>query len=199
MSNPDLLLYLVHGLFWATFGIAGFFLKEKASALPASRAPTVTAATTAPYSRTVLAVHFVAFGVMYFGLGNAILSHQVPIWFPGQRLVGTVVILVGAGFMSWARIWFHSWRFRAKLDTGHQLATGGPFHWLRHPIYLGLNLLAIGSAVWVPTLFTWIAAGLMMLGSDLRGRAEERALLQAFGPPYADYLGRTKRFVPGIY
>jgi protein-S-isoprenylcysteine O-methyltransferase Ste14 len=58
----------------------------------------------------------------------------------------------GAALMSWARVWFASWRFRAKVDASHQLATGGPFALLRHPIYMGLNLLALGSAVWDPTL-----------------------------------------------
>ena len=52
---------------------------------------------------------------------------------------------------------FRSWRFRATLDKGHQLATGGPFSLLRHPIYMGLNLLALGRAIWVPTLTLWIA------------------------------------------
>ncbi len=51
--------------------------------------------------------------------------------------------------MVWALDYFRSWRFRAKLDEGHQLATGGPFRLLRHPIYMGLNLLALGSAFWV--------------------------------------------------
>jgi protein-S-isoprenylcysteine O-methyltransferase Ste14 len=113
--------------------------------------------------------------------------------------VGAVVIAAGAALMSWARVWFASWRFRAKLDASHQLATGGPFRYLRHPIYMGLNLLALGSAVWDPTLVVWIAVVLMVVGSDLRGRAEERLLANAFGAAYADYLQRTSRFLPGIY
>jgi protein-S-isoprenylcysteine O-methyltransferase Ste14 len=64
---------------------------------------------------------------------------------------------------------------------------------------LGLNLLAVGSAVWAPTLVTWIAAGLMVLGSDLRARAEERLLTGTFGETYSTYCQRTARFVPGLY
>jgi protein-S-isoprenylcysteine O-methyltransferase Ste14 len=94
---------------------------------------------------------------------------------------------------------FRSWRFRATLDRGHQLATGGPFTILRHPIYMALNLLALGSAIWVPTPTLWIAFLLMAVGSDLRGRAEERILQEAFGDSYRDYCRRTKRFVPGLY
>ena len=48
-------------------------------------------------------------------------------WLHGHRL--------GRSVMIWARAHFRSWRFRAKLDTGHELVAGGPFRFLRHPIY----------------------------------------------------------------
>ena len=79
------------------------------------------------------------------------------------------------------------------MDADHALAL------VHHPIHAGLNLLALGSAIWVPTPTLWIAVGLMVIGSDLRGRAEERLLASAFGQRYRDYCHRTRRFVPGIY
>src|SRR5205814_46357 len=103
------------------------------------------------HSRALMALHMTAFGVMYFGVAQAVLPQRVPEWFPGQRVAGTAVIAIGAAMMVWARVYFRSWRFRAKLDRGHELATGGPFRWVRHPIYLGLTLLALGTALWVPT------------------------------------------------
>jgi protein-S-isoprenylcysteine O-methyltransferase Ste14 len=39
----------------------------------------------------------------------------------------------------------------------------------------------------------------MVLGSDLRARAEERLLTGTFGETYATYCRRTARFVPGLY
>jgi protein-S-isoprenylcysteine O-methyltransferase Ste14 len=123
----------------------------------------------------------------------------VPFWFAGQRIVGTVVILIGAALVATAVLHFSSWRFRAALSEGHQQATGGPFSLLRHPIYMGLNLLALGSAIWVPSIIVWISVVLMSVGSDLRGRAEERLLEETFGAPYREYCGRVRRFIPGIY
>ena len=64
---------------------------------------------------------------------------------------------------------------------------------------MGLNLLALGSAIWVPTPLLWAAFALMAIGSDLRARAEEKLLEEAFGSVYRGYRGRTKRFLPGIY
>jgi protein-S-isoprenylcysteine O-methyltransferase Ste14 len=197
----DFAIYGVHVAFWSAFAITRVVLSardDRAAAAPPS-APITARARTAPLSRAVLAVHMLAFGVMYFGIGQAVIPHLVPDWFAGQRLVGALVIVCGAALMSWSLVYFSSWRFRAKLDEGHQLATGGPFSLLRHPIYVGLNLLALGTALWVPTPIVWAALALMVIGGDLRARAEERLLEQSFGDAYRAYTSRTKRFVPGIY
>ena len=197
VRNPDLLLYAVHVAFWMSFAVTRMALRTPTDA---ASAPVATSAEhTAPFSRTVLAFHIFAFAVLYFGIGNAVIPARVPRWFPGQRIVGTLVIALGAALTSWAVASFHSWRFRAKLDAGHQLATTGAFAVLRHPIYSGLNLLALGSAIWAPTVLTWSGFVLMAIGSELRARSEEALLRQAFGAAYDEYAGRTKRFIPYVY
>src|SRR5262245_3616749 len=163
MPNIDYSIYFVQGAFWASFGLTRLILRarEPNADRPREKAAAATPEVTAKFSRAVFAVHFVAFGVMYIGLGNAVVPGRVPAWFPGQRVVGTLVIAAGAALMSWALVYFESWRFRAKLDADHQLATGGPFRYLRHPIYMGMNLLALGTAVWVPTPIVWASMVLM--------------------------------------
>ena len=197
MSNWDYLLYLVHIVFWTAFGLTRRIVRTRQAAPTAG--PTAAVPSTARFSRAVFAVHAVAFALMYTGIGSAVIPDRVPAWFPGHRIVGTVIIAMGAWLMCWSLVFFRSWRFRAKLDAGHELATGGPYAWVRHPIYAGLNLLALGTAVWAPTWFTWIAVVLMIIGSDLRGRAEEAVLTTAFGNQYRQYCARTKRFLPGVY
>jgi protein-S-isoprenylcysteine O-methyltransferase Ste14 len=198
MPNTDLLIYPAHLAFWASFGLTRRFTHDPNVAPPAT-APAATRSETAPLSRFVLAVHMFAFGLMYAGVGAAVFPRRVPVWFPGQRVVGVLVMALGAALMSWALAFFHSWRFRAKLDAGHRLATDGPFRLLRHPIYMGLNLLALGTAIWIPTAMLWTAVILMVIGSDLRARSEESVLTNVFGRSYTDYCRRTRRFVPGLY
>jgi protein-S-isoprenylcysteine O-methyltransferase Ste14 len=140
-----------------------------------------------------------AFGVMYGGIAMTVFNGHVPHWFSGQRVVGTGLIALGAVLAAWAVLYFRSWRFRAEISAGHQLATGGPFSVLRHPIYTGLNLLALGSAIWIPSPILWVAFLLMVVGSDLRGRAEEKLLVEAFGQDYIGYMKKTWRCVPGLY
>lgn len=198
MAAPhfDLLLYAVHLGFWASLGVGRLFNRRPASAAPVAAA---AAPATAAGSRAVLAVHLAAFAVMYFGIAQAVIPGLVPERFPHQRLTGTLVIAAGAALAAWALAVFDSWRFRAQLEAGHRLCTSGPFRLVRNPIYVALNLLAIGSALWVPTRFLAVAVALMLLGSDLRARAEEKLLAGSFGPPYAEYAAKTKRFIPGLY
>jgi len=200
--NPDFAIYAVHTGFWCAFGVT-LLVRAPASSpgsgpLPAS-VPASGPPVTAPFSRAMLAFHMLAFGLMYFGVGNAVVPNRVPTWFTGQRIAGALVIAGGAALACWALVYFQSWRFRAQLEAGHALATGGPFAFVRHPIYAALDLLALGTAIWVPIPTVWIAFVLMVVGSDLRGRAEDRLLTQTFGAEYRDYQKRTRRFVPGLY
>jgi protein-S-isoprenylcysteine O-methyltransferase Ste14 len=201
MANPDAAVFSVHWAFWGAFGVTRVMLrtrdrKDRAAADPA---PVGGHETAAPHSRALLAFHSLAFGVMYFGMFAAVIPGRVPVRFAGQRVSSALVIATGAALMVWALVSFRSWRFRAAVDSGHQLATSGPFRLIRHPIYMALNLLALGTAIWVPTPIVWAAFVLMAIGSDLRARAEEPLLLGAFGPSYREYCARTRRFIPGLY
>src|SRR5512144_2763161 len=62
-------------------------------------------------------------------------------------------------------------------------------------MYLALDVLAVGSAVWVPTVPVVTGALLLIVGGELRARLEEQALAQAFGERYHDYAKRVPRRV----
>jgi protein-S-isoprenylcysteine O-methyltransferase Ste14 len=195
-----MLLYGAHLAFWVSFGLTRLVARFPASPHPREKGPPVAQRElTAPFSLAMLAIHAIAFGVLYFGVAHAIRSDRVPSWFAGQRVASGALIGVAIILVSWALAFLRSWRVRAKLAPGHELTTNGPFRLLRHPIYMALNLLALGTAFWVPTATVWAAFILVVIGSDVRARAEEHILARAFGTAYADYCARTKRFVPGVY
>ncbi|HMI57088.1 MAG TPA: isoprenylcysteine carboxylmethyltransferase family protein [Gemmatimonadaceae bacterium] len=202
---PDIYLYALHVAFWAAFLLTRLLVRSRGVAPPSPlTTDTVPPAVPAPvatarFSRLAFVPHLIAFALLYTGIDNAVFHRLVPEWFAGQRIVGALVIVAGAALAVSALLYFHSWRFRAQLDAKHELATGGPFRYLRNPIYMGLNLLALGSAIWVPTTTVWIAVALMFIGSDVRARVEESVLRETFGEEYRAYAARTRRFVPGIY
>jgi protein-S-isoprenylcysteine O-methyltransferase Ste14 len=201
----DLGIYVVHLIFWLCFAAAHFAARGRSGsrtdvppavpAVPATSEPMQRA----PHAGLLMAIHTVGFALMYAGIGNAVFGRRMPAVSPLMRGAGIVVILAGGAIAAWARLAFASWRFRAQLDAGHQLATGGPFRWMRHPIYAALDLLAIGTALWIPSLLTLLGAVGMIIGSELRARAEEKLLERAFGDAYREYQQRTSRFIPGIY
>jgi protein-S-isoprenylcysteine O-methyltransferase Ste14 len=192
----DLAIYAAHAAFWMVFAVAAATRKK---CPPRVGDPESRETRTAKHSRLLVAIHLAAFAVMYTGIELAVFSRGVPNWFPGHRVAGAIVIALGALLAASALLYFRSWRFRAEVDQGHQLATGGPFFVLRHPIYTGLNLLALGSAIWLPSPVAWAGLALMVLGGDLRSRAEEKLLTEVFGADYVAYMKRTWRMVPGIY
>jgi protein-S-isoprenylcysteine O-methyltransferase Ste14 len=197
-AHRDLAIYAVHALAWGAFGVTRrIAVGRKAPA--AGDAPVAEAQRTGRGSRALMGFHMFGFFVLYFGLGQAVVPARVPDRFPLQRLFGALVIAGGSAMMCWSLLHFRSWRYRAKIDVGHELATGGPFTFVRHPIYLGILLIAIGTAVWAPTVMVVTGAALVALACDLRGRAEERLLVETFGERYREYRARTKRFLPGVY
>jgi protein-S-isoprenylcysteine O-methyltransferase Ste14 len=207
MPLLDLRIYALHGVFWLAFALGDLGARYRSrrvadvAASVAGTSDTDRAPIEAPRAGLLVAVHMLAFALMYAGIGQAVFGRRIPV-FPtlqSLRIAGTLVILAGGILVCWARLVFASWRFRARLDAGHQLATGGPFGLVRHPIYTGLDLLALGTALWMPTTLTIVAVFAMVLGGDLRARAEEPLLEQAFGDSYRAYRRHTKRFIPGLY
>jgi len=80
---------------------------------------------------------------------------------------------------------------------GYVLATGGPYRWVRHPMYVskivfGLFLF-LATGIWL-AFFSLIAA----VSLPTQARGEEELLRSIFGKAYDDYAARTGRFLPII-
>jgi len=84
---------------------------------------------------------------------------------------------------------------KAGQETG--LVTTGPYRLIRHPIYLGFALLALGEAL---AFRNWFACSIALCGIvptfAWRARAEEKLLSRTFGEGYALYQERTKMILP---
>ena len=78
------------------------------------------------------------------------------------------------------------------------LRTGGVYRLVRHPIYGGVILIALGSSlVWSPLAL--LPTALLVVLFELKSRREESLLLERF-PGYETYRRRVRwRFVPGLH
>src|SRR5690348_5873976 len=83
------------------------------------------------------------------------ISHAAPLHagISGQW-VGVGLCLAGLGFAIWARVHLgRNWGMPMSLRQGHELVTSGPYAYVRHPIYTGVMLAMIGSALAVGMLW----------------------------------------------
>jgi protein-S-isoprenylcysteine O-methyltransferase Ste14 len=102
-----------------------------------------------------------------------------------------VATLCGLGLRLWAAGWLH------KHEA---LATDGPYAWVRHPLYAGTGLLAIGQGLMsgVPLA----AVGFPLLWFILHWpaiREEETFLISIYGDSYRDFQRRVPALVPKIF
>lgn len=113
--------------------------------------------------------------------------------------LGTILIAIGAVLI------FRGIRGLRELvspmpkpvDDG-TLVVDGLYAYVRHPIYLGLMLVAFGYSVAMDSLAALIMAIVFTVFLDLKSRREEAWLRQQY-PAYGSYAARTRRFVPYLY
>ena len=88
---------------------------------------------------------------------------------------------------------------RPTFEDTTALVTTGIYRYIRHPLYSSLLLLAWGLFFKGPA---WWGAVLVLLATLFifaMAKADEAESLNAFGPAYAAYMERTKRFVPFLF
>lgn len=92
------------------------------------------------------------------------------------------------------------WSVSLDLKQKHRLVTHGIYQSLRHPMYTGFWLMALGQAL---LLANWIAglAGLSGFAFLFFTRIgpEEKLMESQFGQEYRDYCQRTWRIIPHVW
>lgn len=83
-----------------------------------------------------------------------------------------------------------------EFEKTTRLVSSGIFGYIRHPMYASLLALAWGGYLQDPSLLGVAVAGLATGFLWLTATTDERECLAYFGPSYADYMQRTKRFIP---
>jgi protein-S-isoprenylcysteine O-methyltransferase Ste14 len=107
--------------------------------------------------------------------------------------------LVGAFFSAWSRLSLASnWSGRVTLKADHELIVTGPYRLVRHPIYAGLILTALSTALARGTLIATAGALLLTAIWIYKISGEEKMLRIKFGETYASYSRRVKQLVPGL-
>jgi protein-S-isoprenylcysteine O-methyltransferase Ste14 len=113
---------------------------------------------------------------------------------------GCALAMAGAAVVLRSRLALGAaWSLVPSADEATGLVTTGPYRLVRHPIYLGLSMLALGQALaWAsPPAFVVLLAGVIPT-FVWRARAEETLLAATFGTRYALYQARTTMIIPHL-
>ena len=136
---------------------------------------------------------------LLFGLGTRLIGGDHQLWALTRSANALVVIVVafGVAFTWWARLHIgRMWSSSVTRKADHHVVDTGPYGLVRHPIYSGVCLSAIGTAAVRGTLQGCAGTGLLILGFYVKARLEEHFLREQLGPSYDDYARRVAMLVP---
>jgi len=85
------------------------------------------------------------------------------------------------------------------VKEGHELIQKGPYAVVRHPIYSGLMLATLGTAIAYGELSGFIGFAMVVVAWGYKSRLEEDAMAEQFGAQYQKYRSRVKALVPFVW
>ena len=116
---------------------------------------------------------------------------------PVVLVAGWLLIALGLGVMLWAMWTF--WRARTSVlpfRPATAMVTTGPYRRSRNPMYVGLTVLYVGLALLIGMAWPLVMLPLALWTlTALVIRREERYLGAEFGPEYAAYRARVRRWL----
>ena len=116
---------------------------------------------------------------------------------PSIGKFGVTVAVVGIAFAIWAR-WHlgENWSATVTLKEGHELISSGPYRYMRHPIYSGMLLAFVGTALALGEYRALISVCIVLVAFYTKAKKEELFLTQEFGEKFREHSRRTGRFLP---
>lgn len=133
----------------------------------------------------------VPFGELYFRLmhRNAFIE-----------VLALLLTVSGIAFAIWARFYIgQNWSGAVTVKVGHELIRGGPYRWVRHPIYSGILLALFGTALARRQVIGFLAVIFFSLGFWIKLRLEEQFMGRTFGAEYIEYSRSTGALVPRFH
>jgi protein-S-isoprenylcysteine O-methyltransferase Ste14 len=118
---------------------------------------------------------------------------------PLRAALGLVLFVLGLGFAVWARVHIgRNWGTPMTQKEEPELVTSGPYRLVRHPIYSGILLALVGTAIGLS--WFWLAAfGLAGIYFVYSATVEERYLCEQFPDSYPAYRRSTTMLVPFVF
>ncbi|HET6373410.1 MAG TPA: isoprenylcysteine carboxylmethyltransferase family protein [Candidatus Polarisedimenticolia bacterium] len=117
--------------------------------------------------------------------------------FAPYRYLGVILFAAGVTIVLWGKGIFRRAGTTIKpFEESSALVVEGPYRVSRNPIYLGMACGVLGASVMAGSLTSFLVAPAFVYLIDRRFvRVEEAMLEQRFGPQYAAYKARVRRWI----
>jgi protein-S-isoprenylcysteine O-methyltransferase Ste14 len=134
-------------------------------------------------------------------------GHRLPYPFSIEIVPQTDAILVGSsilcmcglGICLWARaVLGRNWSGTVTLKENHELIVRGPYRLVRHPIYTGLLVMMVATALQQRHIAGMIGFFLVFVSFWIKSSYEEEVMSKQFPDQYPAYRQRVKRIIPFV-
>jgi protein-S-isoprenylcysteine O-methyltransferase Ste14 len=182
---PFAILWLAWLAYWfvAALNVKRTERRERFGSLLLNRAPLVIGAFLLAFERqplSWLSARFLPRSMAFYG-------------------IGLVMLAAGLGFAVWARRHLgRNWSGIVTVKQDHELIRTGPYALVRHPIYTGLLLAILGTAVAIGEWRGLIAFVFITAGFVVKLRIEEKFMSETFGGQYVRYRAEVPALIPFI-
>jgi protein-S-isoprenylcysteine O-methyltransferase Ste14 len=112
--------------------------------------------------------------------------------------IGTLLVCLGIALAISARVYLgRNWGTPMSRKENPELVTGGPYGFVRHPIYGGIILAMLGTMIGLTVV--WLLPLILFVPYFIYcARREQEFMCQQFGETYRAYMRRTKMLVPFV-
>jgi protein-S-isoprenylcysteine O-methyltransferase Ste14 len=115
-------------------------------------------------------------------------------------VLADLLTVAGLAVALWARaVLGRNWSGRIAFKEDHELIQHGPYAYVRHPIYSGLLLMGLGTAVESGRLASFVLLGAAAVMLAVKAHFEERLMTSHFPEAYPQYRRRVKALIPGVW
>jgi len=114
-------------------------------------------------------------------------------------VIGSALTYAGVGIAIWARYHIAQyWSATVALRADHELIRTGPYSRIRHPIYTGMLLAVLGTAIAIGRFRALAGFAIILAGFTWKSMQEEKLLAKQFGPAFDEHRRRTGFFLPRL-
>ena len=138
----------------------------------------------------------ISFSATASQVGSRNVLSQETFWIDSLAILITAA---GIGLAIWARFYLgDNWSSAVSIKVDHQLIRTGPYAWVRHPIYTGILLGMIGTALARREPRGVFRVVLLGIGFWIKSRMEEGFMSKTFGEEYEVYSRSTGALIPRV-